>query len=153
LESGWTPSFSDYQFGARGRQGPGGPSARVVRPILDDGARPPNNRGPVGRRLLLMALLGRRVRPWSAGASRSGLEGGLARALAVPHVSRARTAALVFDLQSGTTVFARHDSLSLAPASNEKLGVTYAAVVGLGPEFRFETDVVGRGEQDGTVWR
>jgi serine-type D-Ala-D-Ala carboxypeptidase/endopeptidase (penicillin-binding protein 4) len=107
----------------------------------------------VGRRRLLIALLGALVLASSAGASGSSLEGRLAKALAVPHVSRARTAALVFDLQTGTTVFARHDSLSLAPASNEKLGVTYAALVGLGPEFRFETDVVGRGEQDGTVWR
>src|ERR671930_311670 len=109
--------------------------------------------GAVGRRRLLIVLLGALVLASSAGASGSPLEKRLAQALAVPHVSRARTAALVFDLQTGTTIFAQHDSLSLAPASNEKLAVTYAALVGLGPEFRFETDVVGRGEQDGTVWR
>ena len=107
----------------------------------------------MGRRRLLIVLLGALVLASSAGASGSPLEKRLAQALAVPHVSRARTAALVFDLQTGTTIFAQHDSLSLAPASNEKLAVTYAALVGLGPEFRFETDVVGRGEQDGTVWR
>jgi len=107
----------------------------------------------VGRRQALIVLLGALVLASSAGASGSSLDQRLAKALAVPHVSRARTAALVFDLQTGTTVFAQHDSLSLAPASNEKLSVTYAALVGLGPEFRFETDVVGRGELDGTVWR
>jgi D-alanyl-D-alanine carboxypeptidase/D-alanyl-D-alanine-endopeptidase (penicillin-binding protein 4) len=107
----------------------------------------------VGRRALLLALLGALVLASSAGASGSPLDKRLAKALSVPHVSRARTAALVFDLQTGTTVFAQHDSLSLAPASNEKLAVTYAALVSLRPEFRFETDVVGRGEQDGTVWR
>jgi serine-type D-Ala-D-Ala carboxypeptidase/endopeptidase (penicillin-binding protein 4) len=107
----------------------------------------------VGRRLLLIVLLGALVLASSAGASRTGLEGRLAKALAVPHVSRARTAALVFDLQSGTTVYAQHDSLSLAPASNEKLAVTYAALASLRPEFRFETDVVGRGELDETTWR
>ncbi len=107
----------------------------------------------VARRRVLIALLGALVLVSSAGASGSALETRLAKALAVPHVSRARTAALVFDLQTGTTVFAQHDSLALAPASNEKLGVTYAALVGLGPEFRFETDVIGRGELDGTVWR
>jgi D-alanyl-D-alanine carboxypeptidase/D-alanyl-D-alanine-endopeptidase (penicillin-binding protein 4) len=107
----------------------------------------------VRRRRVLIILLGALVLASSAGASGSPLESQLAKALSVPHVSRARTAALVFDLQTGTTVFARHDSLSLAPASNEKLGVTYAALAGLGPEFRFETDVVGRGEQDGIVWR
>jgi D-alanyl-D-alanine carboxypeptidase/D-alanyl-D-alanine-endopeptidase (penicillin-binding protein 4) len=107
----------------------------------------------VGRRRLLIVLLGALVLASSAGASGSPLEKRLAKALSVPHVSRARTAALVFDLQTGTTVFAQHDALSLAPASNEKLAVTYAALVSLRPEFRFETDVVGRGEQDGTVWR
>jgi D-alanyl-D-alanine carboxypeptidase/D-alanyl-D-alanine-endopeptidase (penicillin-binding protein 4) len=107
----------------------------------------------VGRRLILMVLLGALVLASSAGASGSPLEKRLAKALSVPHVSRAHTAALVFDLETGTTIFAQHDSLSLAPASNEKLAVTYAALVGLGAEFRFETDVVGRGEQDGTVWR
>jgi D-alanyl-D-alanine carboxypeptidase/D-alanyl-D-alanine-endopeptidase (penicillin-binding protein 4) len=107
----------------------------------------------VARRRVLIALLGALVLVSSAGASGSALDQRLAKALAVPHVSRARTAALVFDLQTGTTVFAQHDSLALAPASNEKLGVTYAALVGLGPEFRFETDVIGRGELDGTVWR
>jgi len=107
----------------------------------------------LGRPRLLIVVLGALVLASSAGASGSSLGNRLAQALAVPHVSRARTAALVFDLQTGATVFAQHDSLSLAPASNEKLAVTYAALVGLRPEFRFETDVVGRGAQDGTVWR
>jgi D-alanyl-D-alanine carboxypeptidase/D-alanyl-D-alanine-endopeptidase (penicillin-binding protein 4) len=109
--------------------------------------------GAVARHRLAVVLLSALVLASSAGASGSPLEKRLAKALAVPYVSRARTAALVFDLQTGTTVFAKHDSLSLAPASNEKLAVTYAALVGLGPEFRFETDVVGRGQLDGTVWR
>jgi serine-type D-Ala-D-Ala carboxypeptidase/endopeptidase (penicillin-binding protein 4) len=89
----------------------------------------------------------------TAGAQGTPLEKRLARALVVPHVSQARTAALAFDLQTGETLFSEHESLSLAPASNEKLAVTYAALAGLGPEFRIETDVVGRGEQDGAIWR
>jgi serine-type D-Ala-D-Ala carboxypeptidase/endopeptidase (penicillin-binding protein 4) len=89
----------------------------------------------------------------TAGAQGTPLEKRLARALVVPHVSQARTAALAFDLQTGETLFSEHESLSLAPASNEKLAVTYAALSGLGPEFRIETDVVGRGEQDGAIWR
>lgn len=97
--------------------------------------------------LLALALVS------TAGAQGTPLEKRLARALVVPHVSQARTAALAFDLQTGETLFSEHESLSLAPASNEKLAVTYAALAGLGPEFRIETDVVGRGEQDGTVWR
>ncbi len=89
----------------------------------------------------------------SAGAQGPPLERKLAKALAVPHVSQARTAALVFDLETGTTLFSEHETLSLAPASNEKLALTYAALAGLGAQFRIETDVVGRGEQDGSVWR
>jgi D-alanyl-D-alanine carboxypeptidase/D-alanyl-D-alanine-endopeptidase (penicillin-binding protein 4) len=89
----------------------------------------------------------------SAGAGSSPLAKRLSRALAVPHVSQARTAALVFDLQTGATLFSDHETLSLAPASNEKLALTYTALAGLGPDFRIATDVAGRGEQDGRVWR
>ncbi|HKG44154.1 MAG TPA: D-alanyl-D-alanine carboxypeptidase/D-alanyl-D-alanine-endopeptidase [Gaiellaceae bacterium] len=88
-----------------------------------------------------------------AGAGDSPLAKRLARALVVPHVAQARTGAVALDLQTGETVFAEHDALPLAPASNEKLAVAYAALVTLGASFRFETDVLGRGEQDGTVWR
>jgi serine-type D-Ala-D-Ala carboxypeptidase/endopeptidase (penicillin-binding protein 4) len=107
----------------------------------------------VRRSRLPLVVLTAFVLASSAGASGVPLEKRLAGALAVPHVSRARTAALVFDLQTGTTLYSQHESLPLAPASNEKLAVTYAALVGLGPGFRIETDVVGRGELDGTVWR
>ena len=108
---------------------------------------------PVRRRRLPIVVLAALVLAAPAGAGSSPLAKRLARALAVPHVSQARTAAVVFDLQTGTTVFSEHDALSLAPASNEKLAVTYAALVALGPGFRIETDVVGRGELQGTTWR
>lgn len=88
-----------------------------------------------------------------AGAGDSPLATRLARALVVPHVSQARTGAVAIDLQTGETVFAEHDALPLVPASNEKLAVAYAALVTLGPGYRIETDVVGRGEQVGAVWR
>ena len=39
---------------------------------------------------------------------------------------------MVVALPSGRVVFARNADLSLEPASNEKLGVTYAALVELG---------------------
>src|SRR3954453_22002905 len=106
----------------------------------------------VGRRLSIV-LLAALVLSSSAGAQSSSLEKRLATALAVPHVSKARTAAIAYDLQTGETLFSEHDALPLAPASNEKLAVTYAALAALGPEFRIETDVVGRGERDGPVWR
>ena len=105
------------------------------------------------RRRLPIVVLAAFVLAAPAGAGNSSLSRKLARALAVPHVSQARTGALVFDLQTGATVFSEHDGLSLAPASNEKLAVTYAALLALGPQFRIETDVVGRGELQGTTWR
>jgi D-alanyl-D-alanine carboxypeptidase/D-alanyl-D-alanine-endopeptidase (penicillin-binding protein 4) len=76
----------------------------------------------------------------------------LARALRVPHVSPVRSAALAVDLASGTVLYTQNGSRSLAPASNEKLPITFAALSVLGPAYRFETDVVGQGGQDGTVW-
>ena len=93
----------------------------------------------------------------AAGTARSSsptaLSTRLARALAVPHVAASRSAAVAFDLETGTAVFSRNDALALAPASNEKLTVTYAALAGLGADYRIETDVLGQGEQLGATWR
>lgn len=77
----------------------------------------------------------------------------LARALAVPHISVSRSAAMAFDLTTGAVVFGRNGSLSLVPASNEKLTVTYAALETLGPAYQIETDVLGQGQLVGTTWR
>ncbi|HEV8098113.1 MAG TPA: D-alanyl-D-alanine carboxypeptidase/D-alanyl-D-alanine-endopeptidase [Gaiellaceae bacterium] len=105
------------------------------------------------RRLPVVAAVLALVLAPPAGAGDSPLAKRLARALAVPHVSQARTGAVAFDLQTGETVFSEHDALPLAPASNEKLAVAYGALVALGADFRIETDVLGRGELDGTTWR
>ena len=98
------------------RQGPHGLSGRAVRPTLDVRVDRSEQCEPVGsppspRSSSLAAL----VLAAPAGADTSPLAKRLAAALAVPHVSRARTAALAFDLQTGTTVFSQHDALSLAP--------------------------------------
>jgi serine-type D-Ala-D-Ala carboxypeptidase/endopeptidase (penicillin-binding protein 4) len=77
----------------------------------------------------------------------------LAGALRSPHVSPGQTGAVVLDLRTGQTVFAQHASLALRPASNQKLATTYAALTGLGPSFRIETDVLGEGQQSGATWR
>ena len=82
----------------------------------------------------------------------SPLQRSLARALRVPHVAPARSAGVALDLSTGTVLFAQNGARSLAPASNEKLPLTYAGLVKLGPAFRIETDVLGEGELDGTVW-
>ncbi|MGZ8695648.1 MAG: D-alanyl-D-alanine carboxypeptidase/D-alanyl-D-alanine endopeptidase [Gaiellaceae bacterium] len=85
----------------------------------------------------------------SAGPSDLGVR--LSRALAVPHAGL--TAALAVDLTTGETLFSRRERLALVPASNEKLAVTYAALVVLGPSFRIETTVLGEGELIDGVWR
>jgi len=91
--------------------------------------------------------------PASGPAPSAALQRKLAQALRVPHVSPARSAAIAFDLTNGTTVYTQNGSRALAPASNEKLPLTYAALATLGPSYRFETDVLGEGDLDGTTWR
>lgn len=91
--------------------------------------------------------------PVGARAAGSPLETRLARALTVPNVSPAQTAALAVDLRSGEVVYARNPGRALAPASTEKLAVTYALLVRLGPSHRLETELLGEGEQAGATWR
>jgi D-alanyl-D-alanine carboxypeptidase/D-alanyl-D-alanine-endopeptidase (penicillin-binding protein 4) len=107
------------------------------------------------RHLAAVFALGALVLPaaTSAGAGQDPrLQRQLARALRVPHVAPARSAAIALDLTSGEVLFSQNAGRSLAPASNEKLPLTYAALVRLGADFRLETDVLGQGEQDGTTW-
>lgn len=84
---------------------------------------------------------------------RTALTRRLAVALAVPHVRKASEGALALDLRNGAVVYSLNPNRALAPASNEKLAVTYAALVRLGPAFRFRTDVAGAGQRDGATWR
>lgn len=88
----------------------------------------------------------------AVGASIAPLPTRLAQALAVPGNPAAASGAVVLDLQSGRVLFARHPDLALAPASNNKLTVTYTALRELGTVYRFRTEVLGRGYQDGSVW-
>jgi len=103
------------------------------------------------RRGLVAALLVLALAP-CAGASQLPLPTRLANALAVPGASPKTTGAVVVDLLTGQTIFARNPDTPLAPASNEKLLVTYAALAELGPTYRFDTEVVSTGAQDGSVW-
>jgi D-alanyl-D-alanine carboxypeptidase/D-alanyl-D-alanine-endopeptidase (penicillin-binding protein 4) len=76
----------------------------------------------------------------------------LARALVVPHVAPARSAAVALDLETGEALFSQNGARSLAPASTAKLPLTYALLTVLGPSFRIQTEALGRGEQQGSVW-
>jgi D-alanyl-D-alanine carboxypeptidase/D-alanyl-D-alanine-endopeptidase (penicillin-binding protein 4) len=85
-------------------------------------------------------------------ASDPALAKRLAHALAVPHVAAAGTGAAALDLATDEVVFTQNGARPLAPASNEKLLVTLASLLDLGPGFRIDTDVLGTGEQVGSVW-
>ncbi|MDX6509024.1 MAG: hypothetical protein QOG81_776 [Gaiellaceae bacterium] len=100
------------------------------------------------------ALLAALVAVSGAGAAHGQLplDRRLAKALTVPHVSPARSAALAVDLSTGKVLYGRNQSLSLAPASNEKLALTYGLLTTLGPSFRIDTEVLGEGQLEGTVW-
>src|SRR5262245_5167651 len=104
------------------------------------------------RHLALLLVLGAFATPVSAGAQETPLQARLAKALRVPHVAPARSAALAMDLVSGDVVFMQNASRPLAPASNEKLPLTYAALSNLRPSYRIEPDVLGEGSQDGPLF-
>lgn len=76
----------------------------------------------------------------------------LAGALAVPNVNQARTAALAVDLETGQIVFTRRPRSSLAPASTEKLTLSYSLLVTFGPAYRIKTRVLGAGGIEGSSW-
>lgn len=88
----------------------------------------------------------------AAGAAAVPLPTRLAQALAVPGSRPASSGAIAIDLATGAPLFVRNPDTPLLPASNEKLTVTFAALVELGPAYRFLTQVLGRGSQEGAVW-
>ena len=64
------------------------------------------------------------------------------------------TSALAVDLTTGKAVYSHNANASRIPASNQKLALTYAALVVLGPGYRLRTAVLGEGRlQDGVVWK
>jgi serine-type D-Ala-D-Ala carboxypeptidase/endopeptidase (penicillin-binding protein 4) len=132
--------------------GPSDLSSAAPRPIfLDVRGRPFDT---VAVRLLAVLVAALALAGAAAAQTRVDpvLQKRLARALVVPHVRPSQTGALAVDLGTGETVYAQNAAVPFAPASNEKLPVTLTALAVLGPAFRFETDVLGEGSQEGTVW-
>src|SRR3954453_14476132 len=87
--------------------------------------------------------------PAGSAATRLGLRLDGALADVAPRAS----AALALDLATGRVVYSRASTLPLAPASTEKLLVTYGALQRLGPSFEIVTIVLGEGRQVGREWR
>jgi serine-type D-Ala-D-Ala carboxypeptidase/endopeptidase (penicillin-binding protein 4) len=101
----------------------------------------------------VLVLAGTGVAATSAPEKTPELTAALGRALAEPGLDQNRTSALAVDLGTGEVVFQRKPELALAPASAEKLAVSFAALRLLGPGFRFRTEVAGAGELIGPVWQ
>jgi D-alanyl-D-alanine carboxypeptidase/D-alanyl-D-alanine-endopeptidase (penicillin-binding protein 4) len=101
------------------------------------------------RRTLLIVLIALLVVPIARAVP---LPTRLAQALAVPGNSPARSGVIAIELPSGTPIFERNPDASLIPASNEKLVVTYVALVELGTSYRFRTEVLSSGHQAGATW-
>src|ERR1700733_11770592 len=58
-----------------------------------------------------------------------------------PNIARGRLGLLVVDLENGAVLADENSAHFLTPASNAKLFTTAAALVRLGPEYRFRTVV------------
>ena len=104
-------------------------------------------------RLLLAALAALlSIAPSAQSAPPLPLPTRLAHALEVPSLTPATSGAIAIDLATGAVVFERNPNTALAPASNEKLPITFAALRTLGAAYRFPTEVLGRGQLVGKTW-
>jgi D-alanyl-D-alanine carboxypeptidase/D-alanyl-D-alanine-endopeptidase (penicillin-binding protein 4) len=88
-----------------------------------------------------------------SGAAAPALDIALGNALRTPGITAGHTAAIAIDLQTGETVYSQNGQRGLLPASAEKLSVSFTALKVLGPQFRFRTELVGRGARSGRTWQ
>ncbi|HEY1318258.1 MAG TPA: D-alanyl-D-alanine carboxypeptidase [Gaiella sp.] len=106
-------------------------------------------------RLALVGLLCLLVAPatsHSADAGTRDLTARLTKSLRSPYLALDRTGAIAMDALTGDVLYAHNSTLPLVPASNEKLPVAWTALILLGPNYRFHTDVLGTGERIGATW-
>jgi len=83
-----------------------------------------------------------------ANSQAEALEHRVKSVLLSPEYQSGHWGILVVDARSGRTVYELNSDQLFSPASVTKLFSTAAALVELGPEYRFETPVVRRGEID-----
>jgi len=81
-----------------------------------------------------------------------GLREELNASLRNPGAPLGHAAAIAVDLDAGALLYSHNATAPVLPASTEKLPVSWAALVRLGPSFRFHTDVLGVGHREGTTW-
>lgn len=102
--------------------------------------------------MLVLGLVASALAAPAATAGKPSIEAKLAASLRDPALSAARTAALAVDLRTGAILFAHNAAMPVVPASNAKLPVSWAALLRLGPAFRFRTEIVGVGSRRGAAW-
>jgi D-alanyl-D-alanine carboxypeptidase/D-alanyl-D-alanine-endopeptidase (penicillin-binding protein 4) len=86
----------------------------------------------------------------AADSGEDALRSRLGRSLAAPALREARISALVAERETGRELFARHPDRALVPASTLKVLTGIAALAAFGPAHRFDTEVLARGEPDGS---
>jgi serine-type D-Ala-D-Ala carboxypeptidase/endopeptidase (penicillin-binding protein 4) len=110
----------------------------------------------VRRRLTFVAIAGALLTTVlatpSGTAARNDLTARLTQTLRSPYVSLQRTAAIALDARTGAVIYAHNATRPVVPASNEKLPVSWAALVRLGPGYRFRTEVLAMGTRAGSTW-
>ena len=84
-----------------------------------------------------------------ATASRYSTDQALDRLLADPALGGATVSLMVRDARSGNTLYQHNPRTRLVPASNLKLLTTAAAMDVLGPQYRFSTQLLSDGTQQG----
>ncbi len=93
------------------------------------------------------------VLPATSVAGEQDLRTRLTQTLRSPYLSLGRTAAVAVDARTGEVLYAHNGTRPFVPASNEKLPVSWAALMRLGPTYRFSTEVLGTGRRAGSTWR
>jgi D-alanyl-D-alanine carboxypeptidase/D-alanyl-D-alanine-endopeptidase (penicillin-binding protein 4) len=106
------------------------------------------------RRALLLAIAATAcaLATTASAAGPATLQPKLTAALTSSSLSLGRTSALAIDVATGTVLYAHNSSRAVAPASNEKIPVSWAALTSLGPRYRFHTEVYGTGVRAGATW-
>lgn len=99
--------------------------------------------------VLAAALLGRDCHAYTAREAAHRVD----QILANPKLAAAQMSVLVEDVATGDVIYRHNPTLSLVPASNAKLELTAAALLLLGPDYRYRTAVYAAGAvgQDGDV--
>jgi D-alanyl-D-alanine carboxypeptidase/D-alanyl-D-alanine-endopeptidase (penicillin-binding protein 4) len=80
--------------------------------------------------------------------AREALRKSVDQLLTQPPLSGTRASVAIVSLEDGTTIYTHDGDAALNPASNTKLITAAAALLRLGPEFRFSTDVLAERAPD-----